>query len=138
MQNEEMAIDFSDDELLDFETEQAFKKKSDTEIILEKIDDLGEKIDKLSEQLNKQYVSNTSAMNKNLNSIANNINSINKNVNNVLDENKNRPVMKAYSKEELYLLHESGHSYADLAKVTGLNKETVRYRINSYIASKNK
>lgn len=130
-------IDFDDDELLDIETDKVFKPKSENEVIIEKLDELKS----LALNLNKNIGTvnnNIQALHNSIKTVNNNVKIINNNVDNFTSIEQNRPVMKAYSKEELYLLHESGHSYADLAKVTGLNKETVRYRINSYIASKNK
>jgi hypothetical protein len=130
-------IDFDDDELLDIETDKVFKPKSENEVIIEKLDELKS----LALNLNKNIRTvnnNIQALHNSIKTVNNNVKIINSNVDNFTSIEQNRPVMKAYSKEELYLLHESGHSYADLAKVTGLNKETVRYRINSYIANKNK
>jgi prophage DNA circulation protein len=130
-------IDFDDDELLDIETDKVFKPKSENEVIIEKLDELKS----LALTLNKNIGTvnnNIQALHNSIKTVNNNVKIINNNVDNFTSIEQNRPVMKAYSKEELYLLHESGHSYADLAKVTGLNKETVRYRINSYIANKNK
>lgn len=130
-------IDFDDDELLDIENNKVFKPKSENEVIIEKLDELKG----LALTLNKNIGTvnnNIQALHNSIKTVNNNVKIINNNVDNFAIIEQNRPVMKAYSKEELYLLHESGHSYNDLAKVTGLNKETVRYRINSYIASKNK
>lgn len=137
MWDDNNTIDFDDDELLDIETDKAFKRKSENEVIIEKLDELKG----LALTLNKNIGTvnnNIQALHNSIRTVNNNVKIVNNNVDNFAAIEQNRPVMKAYSKEELYLLHESGHSYADLAKVTGLNKETVRYRINSYIASKNK
>lgn len=100
---------------------------SDTSDISDKLDAISLQLDKIKIQVRKDVSYQTDLINHKINMAVNDI--INSN-NNIINDVTS--MCKTYTYEELYNMKNSGMSWNELVKITGLSKGTIRYRVETY------